>query len=134
MEARKEAEEKRLRAAAAADPKLKDAVGSWDKIEKAHKVRAEIIRRYTLLEGGSGMLSELFGIARTLVRAADEKSKPQAERLREFIDSNKEPLELELFSEEPIYEGFEIVKLADSFTYLAGELGQIGRASCRERV
>jgi hypothetical protein len=121
--ARKGAEEKRLRAAAAADPKLKDAVGSWDKIEKAHKVRAEIIRRYTLLEGGSGMLSDLFGIARTLVRAADEKSKPQAERLREFIDSNKEPLELELFSEEPIYEGFEIVKLADSLTYLAGELG-----------
>lgn len=121
--ARKAAEEKRLRDAAAADPKLKEAVGAWDKVEKAHKVRAEIIRRYTLLEGGSAFLSDLFGVARTLVRAAEEKSKPQAERLREFIDSNKEPLELELFSEEPIYDGFEIVKLADSLTFLAGELG-----------
>jgi hypothetical protein len=62
-------------------------------------------------------------LARTLVRAAEEKAKPQADRLREFIDSNKEPLELELFSEEPLYEGFEIVKLADSLTFLASELG-----------
>ena len=121
--ARKAEEEKRLKAAAAADPKLKDAIGAWDKIEKAHKVRAEILRRYTLLEGGSGMMSDLFGLARTLVRAAEEKAKPQSDRLREFIDSNKEPLELELFSEEPLYEGFEIVKLADSLTFLAGELG-----------
>lgn len=123
--ARKAAEESRLRTAASAkNPNLKDALGAWDRIEKAHKVRAAIIRRYTLLEGGSGMLSDLFGIARTLVRAADEKAKPQAERLREFIDSNREPLELGLFSEEPIYDGFEIAKLADSLTFLVGELGQ----------
>ena len=58
-----------------------------------------------------------------MVRSAQERDKPQSERLREYIDSNKQPLELQLFSEEPIYEGFEIVRLADSLSSLAEQLG-----------
>ena len=56
---------------------------------------------HSLLEGGHGFSSTLFDIARTLLRPAEEKTKPNGERLREFRDSNRESLELDLFSEEP---------------------------------
>jgi len=121
--ARKAAEEKRIRDAAAAKPEFADALKAYDQIAKAQSVRRELIKPYTLIEGAAGFNSELFGIARTLVRAATEKGKPPAEKLREFIDSNKESLELGLFSEEAIHDDFEIVKLADSLTFLAEELG-----------
>jgi len=76
-----------------------------------------------LLEAGQGFNSTLFGIARTLLRAAQERPKPNGERLREFRESHRESLELELFSEEPIYADFEQLKLADSLTWLTEKLG-----------
>src|SRR5262249_22553678 len=81
------------------------------------------IKKYTVLEGAAGFHSELFGIARTLVRAAEELPKKSSERLREFRDSNLDSLKLELFSEEPIYPGFETVKLADGLSFLCAILG-----------
>jgi hypothetical protein len=121
--ARKKAEETRLKEAIAKDSKLKDVLGAWDKIEKAEKVRAENIKLMTLLENSAAFNTELFGIARTLVRAAEEFPKPNGERLREFTESSKPSLEFQLFSDEPIYAGYEIVKLADSLTWLAEQLG-----------
>ena len=120
---RKRQDEARLREAAAKDPKLADARGAWDKLAEVYKTRARILKRHGLLEGGSAFASDLFGIARTLVRSAQERDKPQGERLREFIDSNRQPLELQLFSEEPIYASFEIVRLADSLSALVEQLG-----------
>lgn len=121
--ARKKAEEQRLRDAAAKKPEFADALIAYENIARAQKVRAELIKPYSMLEGGAAFNSELFGIARTLVRSAAEKAKPSAEKLREFIDSNKESMELSLFSEEPIHNDFEILKLADSLTFFAEELG-----------
>ena len=60
-----------------------------------------------------------FRIARTLLRAGDERPKPNGERLREYSDSGKNSLELALFSEEPIYSDMEILTLSDSLTFLA---------------
>src|SRR5207244_6414921 len=74
-------------------------------------------------EGGVAFQSQLFGIARTLLRAAAERSKPNGERLREFTDSARESLELQLFSAKPIYNDLEELELGDSLTYLAEELG-----------
>jgi hypothetical protein len=121
--AKKEASEKTLREAVANDPKLKNSLSAWDDIAKAEKVRAAHARDATLLENGAGFFCQLFSTARTLVRAAEEKPKPNGERLREFTDSNLAPLEFRLFSEEPIYDDFEIVKLTDSLTWLAEEMG-----------
>ena len=50
--------------------------------------------RYNFLERGSRFDSQLFRIARTLVRLAEEKAKPNAERLREYRDSALDSLEL----------------------------------------
>ncbi len=115
--------EERLRQAAATTPALQDAAGAWDQIDAAQKVIAQNFRRNGLFEGGSGFHSTLFSIGRTLLRSADERGKPNGERLREFRDSNKESLELGLFSEEPIYDDFETLKLTNSLTWLVQQAG-----------
>ena len=50
----------------------------------------------------------------TLVRLAEESTKPNAERLKEYRESGLKSLELELFSPAPIYPEFEEAKLAHS--------------------
>jgi len=121
--ARKKEQEKKLRAKAEEDESLQSARTAWERIAKAQKVRAAHIRKYTMLEAGAGFNSELFILARTLLRAAEEKTKPSNQRLREFRDSNLESLEFQLFSSAPHYDNYEKVKLTDGLTFLAGELG-----------
>ena len=121
--AKKAATEKNLRDAVAGRQEFKDVRDSWERIATAQKIIAEHARDYNLLEGGSAFGSELFGIARTLLRAADEKQKPNGERLREFVESGRESLELQLFSEKPIYSDLEDLQLSDSLTYLVEEMG-----------
>jgi hypothetical protein len=120
--ARKKADEQALRQAVARNAKLRDALSAWDTIAQAEKTRAANIRKYTVLEAGAAFNSQLFTIARTLVRAAEERAKPNADRLREFRETNLESLQLELFSEEPLYDNYEQVKLADSLTWLAEQM------------
>jgi hypothetical protein len=122
--ARKQSEEAKMRAAVGADEKLKDAAGAWEKIAAAEKTRRAIIKPSMLLERGSGFVSSLFMVARTLLRAADEKAKPNQERLREFTDAGLESLEQSLFSNKPIYDDFEIVTLSTSLTMLCKEFGE----------
>jgi hypothetical protein len=122
MDGKKSAEAK-LRGTVAADAKLKDFAGAWDKIAAAQKVIGEHAKKYNNYEAAQGFQSDLFGIARTLVRAADERPKPNPERLREFRESNLESLKFQLFSEEPMYDDFEILKLGHSLTYLAEQFG-----------
>jgi hypothetical protein len=93
------------------------------RIEEAQADLDRIAVRHRMLEGGAGFNSKFFANARTILRAAEERPKPDGERLREYRDSNRGPLELQLFSTEPIYDGFEIAKLADSLTALATTLG-----------
>ncbi len=121
--AAKKAEEARLREKANSDESLAGARKAWDRIAQAQKVRAANQKRATLLENGSGFLTDYFGIARQLVRAADERALPNDKRLREYGEAKLESLTEQLFSAEPIYDEFEIAKLTDSLTFLAGQLG-----------
>lgn len=121
--AKKADDEKKLRSAVTTRAEFKDARGAWNRIAGAQKIIAENARIHNLLESGDAFTSELFGLARTLLRAGDEKPKPNGERLREFGDAGRESLELELFSEKPIYDDLEQLLLADSLTHLIGEMG-----------
>src|SRR5262249_44943274 len=67
--------------------------------------------------------SDLFTIARTLVRMAEEDAKPNAQRLREYGDAGRASLEQQLYSEAPIYSDLETVKLADSLSMMMEQLG-----------
>lgn len=100
-----------------------EAVAAFDKIAAAQQVIRQHALRFRLLESGHGFLSDSFAIARTLLRAGDERAKPNGERLEEFADSQQASLELDLFSDKPVYEDLEILKLADSLTFLAEQLG-----------
>jgi Peptidase S46 len=119
----KAADERKLKAAVAANPELKDVAKAWKMIADAEQVRAATLRDYYHFEYSRGFNSTLFQYARTIVRSAAEYAKPNAERLREYTDAGKRSLELKLFSRQPIYPEFEIVKLADSLTWLCDEYG-----------
>jgi hypothetical protein len=110
----KRKDEQRLKTAVAQKPELKDSGDAWDEISRALVTADSFYLEYLLLEGGQAFNSELFSIARTLVRLAEETEKPNADRLREYRESNLESLKQQLFSEAPIYDDLETVKLADS--------------------
>lgn len=98
---------------------------AWDEIAEAQKKYAAFYKLLSYFERGFGFNTNYFGIARNLVRLAAEKQKLNAERLREFWDSNLPSIERSLLSPAPIYDDFEIVKLADSLAQLKEELGNM---------
>jgi peptidase S46-like protein len=119
--------ENTLRSAFRNDPRFQPALSAYDRLERSQAVIAQNAKHYDLFEGSHfgpiGFDSKLFRIARTLVRAAAERPKPNGERLPEFQETNRTTLELQLFSEAPIYDDLEKLTLADSLTYLIGQLG-----------
>jgi hypothetical protein len=94
-----------------------------ERIEEAEKALAGFEKEYYLLERGDAFDSELFHIARHLVRLAAERPKANAERLREYRDSALESLEFQLFSPAPIHAVLERERLAGSLAFLAENLG-----------
>ncbi|MEY2407587.1 MAG: hypothetical protein QOF48_257 [Verrucomicrobiota bacterium] len=121
--ARKAAAEKKLRDSVNDREEFKEARDAWERIAAAQKLMAENARLYNLIEGNSAFHGDLFGIARSLLRAGEERPKPNGERLREFVESSRPSLELQLFSDKPIYDDLEELQLADSLTFLAEEMG-----------
>ena len=126
-----EAREQKLRAAITRDPKLRSTSNAYDRIKNA---QAEIVKnaplynylemeapRYTAYREPRAFVSNLFKYARLLTRAIDERTKPNGERIPEFRDSARESVELELFSTEPIYDDYEILRLTDSLTDFASQ-------------
>jgi hypothetical protein len=129
---KKREQEKKLRDVVASVSDIKNVAGAWDKIAAAQKVITQNSVPYNLLEGprrlstldsARGFNSNLFAFARVLLRAAEELPRPSGERLREYRDSNLESLKEQLLSKEPVYDDFEIAKLADSLTFLANLMG-----------
>ena len=123
MEA-KAADEAKLRAAFKADPKNAGAADPWEEIAQAIKLQQSIYPDLTYLERMRGFSSRLATTARSLVRAAAEKPKPNAERMREFRDSALPSFEQGLFSTEPIYKNLEIALLGDSLGEMQDVLGK----------
>ncbi len=122
--AQKQAQERALRARIAADPKLQASYGAaWGQIDQAIAAQKALFAKYGLLTGGRGIDSDLFDTALTLVQKAEEDQKPNGERLPEFNDSNRQSLELELFSPAPISLPFEQIRLADSLAQVEESLG-----------
>lgn len=116
---RKRAEEREFRAVVDRDPKLRTACGSaWDEVEAALRAWKPIYTPMVLWEQGSAFNSECFSIARTLVRLTAESDTPNAQRLREYRESNLESLKHALFSDAPIHDDLETLKLADSLSML----------------
>jgi len=127
------AREQKLRDAIVRDPKFKSTISAYDRIKRAQAEIAKNAPLYNYLEqerpvtigyrGPRALSGNLFKYARLLTRAIDERVKPNGERVPQFRDSARESLELELFSTEPIYDDYEILRLTDSLTDFASQFG-----------
>ena len=95
----------------------------WEEISNAAKVNREIYDPLFYVERMRGFSSDLTGYARTLVRVAEEKAKPNGERLREYRDSALPSLEQQLFSTAPTYKNLETVTLALALAQMQEALG-----------
>lgn len=115
--------EKKLRANGRDRADLASATDAWDRIARAQQEMAARAVEFDLLESGSAFQSRFFNYARQLLRAAEERDKPNGERLEEYRDSAMASVELALTAEQPVYRDLETLKLADSLTYLAEKLG-----------
>lgn len=120
----KAADEAKLRAAFKADPKSAGATDPWDEIAQAMKLQRSIYPNLVYLERMRGFGGHLAMTARSLVRAAAEKPKPNQERMREFRDSNLPSYEQMLFSTEPVYKNLDTVLLTDSLSEMQDALGR----------
>ena len=122
-----------MRDAISRDPKWRSANDAYERIKSAQMEIAKNARSYNYLEqerpipvgyrGPRAFFGNLFKYARLLVRAVDERAKPNGERIPTFRDSARDSLELELFSTEPIYDDYEILRLTDSLTDFASQFG-----------
>ena len=107
-----------------ADPARKIKYGAaWDAIAAAQATYRNIEIPYQFMEGRGSFFTKYFSFARALVRGADERGKPNAERLREFTESRVPSLTQQLFSTAPVYPEYEKVKLAYSLTKMREWLG-----------
>lgn len=113
---RKRAEEQAFRKAAEASSHAADCRKAFAAIDKSLADVVPIRADYEMLEQGQAFQCSLFGIARTLVRLAEETVKPNADRLREFRESNLDSLKQGLFSDAPIYPNLQTALLADSLS------------------
>src|SRR5205809_1718569 len=126
-----QAREQKLRDAIARDPKLRSTANAYDRIKKAQAEIAKNAPLYNYLEqerpipvgyrGPRAFFGNLFKYARLVLRAVDERAKPNGERIPEFRDSARDSLELELFSTEPVYDDYELLRLTDSLTDFASQ-------------
>ncbi len=122
--AAKVAEEKTLRTAVESNPEWKREFGdAWDQIAATVDTYGTIYEEHYLLERGFGFNTDLFHIARDLVRLAAELPKPNAERLKEYGEAGLESLKQSLFSEAPIYEDLDTAKLANSLGLMVETFG-----------
>lgn len=106
------------------DSARKTAYGDpWAEIEQAEARYAGLATRYRMIERGQGFESRLFEIARTLVRGATERAKPNGERMPAFRDANLPALEQGLFSSAPVYPEFDRTRLSWSLEKFRQSLG-----------
>ncbi len=119
----KRAAEADLKAKVAADLALAREIGDpWSELEAAQAAYAETYLPYRQMEAAAGGGSSLFGYARTLVRAAQERAKPNTERLAEYSEARLPLLEKRLLdvrpTDKPLEEMFLSFWLSKTREYL----------------
>jgi hypothetical protein len=111
-----------FKAALAKDPvKARTYLPAFDALASAVAEQKKLRRQLEFKERFYG--GDLLGVARTLVRGASERLKPNAERLREYADAALPQLTQGLFSTAPVYPEFETFLLTHALTRMREKLG-----------
>jgi len=106
-------EEADLKAAVAARPDLAAELGDpWTDIANIQGAYTELFPAWFWLESRAGGSSDLYIKARQLVRAAQEREKPAAERLPEYSDSRLPLIEKQLLDASPAYPELDELELS----------------------
>lgn len=122
--AQKTAAEQKLKAAVAADPDLAASAGSaWDDIERANATYLEFRDEYLFIEVGAAFQGRLFNYARSLVRAAAERDKPNEDRLRPYTEAALPRTRQLTLADRPIYPELETLQLSFSLDKMREFLG-----------
>jgi hypothetical protein len=95
----------------------------WQEIAAALSRERALYLSYIFIENAAGFSSALFRNARLLLRVADERSKPNNERLREFTDAELPRMQHDLYSQVPVYPEFEQMTLSFSLERMREWLG-----------
>lgn len=123
------AAESRLRARVDANPVLKRKYGgAWAAIEQALQAFSAFELDLEWIEGLGGprppwAKTSLFAWAKLLVRASEERTKPNEARLEELSDARLPGLEQRLLAPRPLSQAFEIAKLSFGLHAMREELG-----------
>ena len=119
----KASEEARFRLLLASNPESnKEAIDAYAQVATAVKANRDNFKVKNVY-ARFGAHSDLFDMARTLVRATAERAKPNGERLPDFRESSLPSLEFRLFSGRPYYPDLEVFFLADSMQYMVAQFG-----------
>jgi hypothetical protein len=114
----KTAAEERLRANAHLD-----GTDPWHEIDSASARERALYLPFTFVELGAGFNSGLFRDARLLVRGADERTKRNTDRLREFTDASLPVIQRELYARVPVYAELEVLTFSFSLERMREWLG-----------
>ncbi len=110
-----------LKAAVAKDPELQARVGgSWNRVAQAVERQKALLRESTYT--GVGRVA-LLGHALTLVRLADEESKPSDRRLTEYSEGNLKATKARLLSPRPVQKPIEVTLLTVALQEALEQLG-----------
>ena len=124
MMARKAEQERELRAAVAADPKLQAAYGeAWDLIDEAVDTYRNFYEEHLFIESAAAFNSDLFDHARTIVRGTAERELPNSERIRNYTDAALPRVEQGLSAARPIDKEYEKLTLTFSLEKMREWLG-----------
>ncbi len=99
---KKQAEEQMLREAVAANPEQQEAYGSaWDEVAAAIENYLSFRDQHQFIERSTAFNSYLFDYAKKLVQGAQERTKPNEERFREYTEAALPQLEQRLLAPRP---------------------------------
>ncbi|HEX4141077.1 MAG TPA: S46 family peptidase, partial [Candidatus Methylacidiphilales bacterium] len=115
-------DEASLRALLAQHPDQQAAVDAFARVRDAVAADRANYKAYQAYERFA-YRSDLFNLARTLVRAGAERAKPNGERLSAYRESELPGLEFRLFSGRPYYPDLEKLFLADGLENLVRQFG-----------
>lgn len=124
MMAMKQREEQQLRAAVAADPDLEAEYGeAWDLVDRSVATYRNFYEEHLFIENTAGLLGELYGYAKTIVRGTAELEKPNGQRIRDYTNAALPGLEQNLFAARPVNKDFEKLQLTFSLEKMREWLG-----------
>jgi len=122
--AQKAADEKQLQQFVNSSPERKKEFDDpWAAIGQAVNVQKEILKPLFYLDSLGGFRGDLTRYARDIVRAANQREKPNSQRIRGYQESQLPTLQTRLFSTAPVYRGLEQAELTESLTEMRDALG-----------